>query len=179
MQSAVELAVFVLLRDQGRKRDEPGPDARDRQAHPPSHEVDGFFAELQKPIIRKAAKEHKIYPFLLCGTCVARPNQVWCADITYLPMRRGILYLVAIVDWRTRKALVWRISTTLEAEFRVDSLIEAIRKFGPTDIVNTDQGSQRTLLLGQIDCDDQMPASQCTVQAVSSTIFSANGCGDL
>jgi len=98
----------------------------------------------QKPNTSKAAKGHKIYPYLLRGLRVDRPNQVWCADITYLPMRRGFLYLVAIMDWHTRKVLAWRISNTLEAEFCVDALNEAIHKFGPPEIMNTDQGSQFT-----------------------------------
>jgi putative transposase len=72
---------------------------------------------------------------------VDRPNQVWCADITYLPMRRGFLYLVAIMDWFTRKVLAWRISNTLEADFCVEALNEAVHKFGPPEIMNTDQGS--------------------------------------
>ncbi len=68
----------------------------------------------QKPDTSKPAKGHKTYPYLLGGLCVKRPNQAWCADITYLPMRRGFLYLVAIMDWFTRKVLAWRISNTLE-----------------------------------------------------------------
>ncbi len=71
-------------------------------------------------------------------------NQVWCADITYLPMRRGFLYLVAIMEWHTRKVLAWRILNTLEAEFCVDALNEAIHTFGSPEIMNTDQGSQFT-----------------------------------
>ena len=71
----------------------------------------------QKPDTSKPAKGHKTYPYLLGGLRVERPNQVWCADITYLPMRRGFLYLVAIMDWFTRKVLAWRISNTLEADF--------------------------------------------------------------
>ena len=72
------------------------------------------------------------------------PNQVWCADITYLPMRRGFLYLVAIMDWHTRKVLAWRISNTLEADFCVEALNEAIHRFGHAGIMNTDHGSQFT-----------------------------------
>jgi putative transposase len=75
---------------------------------------------------------------------VERPNQVWCADITYLPMRRGFLYLVAIMDWHTRKVLAWRLSNTMEAEFCVEALTEAIQRFGVPEIMNTDQGSQFT-----------------------------------
>ncbi|MFZ0098624.1 MAG: DDE-type integrase/transposase/recombinase, partial [Gemmobacter sp.] len=96
----------------------------------------------QRPDTSKPAKGHKTYPYLLGGLRVERPNQVWCADITYLPMRRGFLYLVAIMDWHTRKVLAWRISNTLEADFCVEALNEAIHKFGPPEIMNTDQGSQ-------------------------------------
>ncbi|MFC4215412.1 IS3 family transposase [Pseudophaeobacter arcticus] len=104
----------------------------------------GLMPIYQKPNTSKAAKGHKTYPYLLRGLRVERPNQVWCADITYLPMRRGFLYLVAIMDWRTRKVLAWRISNTLEAEFCVEALNEAIARFGPPEIMNTDQGSQFT-----------------------------------
>ena len=98
----------------------------------------------QKPNTNKPAKGHKIYPYLLAGLRIDRSNQVWCADITYLPMRRGFLYLVAIMDWFTRKVPAWRISNTLEAEFCLEALNEAINKFGPPEIMNTDQGSQFT-----------------------------------
>jgi putative transposase len=98
----------------------------------------------QKPDTSRPAKEHKTYPDLLGGLRVERPNQVWCADITYLPMRKGFLYLVAIMDWHTRKVRAWRISNTLEADFCVEALNEAIHKFGPPEIMNTDQGSQFT-----------------------------------
>nr|WP_168733159.1 IS3 family transposase [Thalassobius vesicularis] len=84
------------------------------------------------------------WPYLLRGLRVTRPNQVWAADITYLPMRRGFLYLVAIMDWHTRKVLAWWISNTLETDFCVDALYEAIHRFGPPEIMNTDQGSQFT-----------------------------------
>ena len=98
----------------------------------------------QKPNTSKAAKGHRIYPYLLGGLRVERPNQVRCADITYLPMHRGFLYLVAIMDWFTRKVLGWRISNTLEVDFCVEALNEAIHRFGPPEIMNTDQGSQFT-----------------------------------
>lgn len=104
----------------------------------------GLMPIYQKPNTSKAAKGRKIYPYLLRGLRVDRPNQVWCADITYLPMRRGFLYLVAVMDWHTCKVLAWRISNTLEAEFCVDALREAIHKFGPPEIMNADQGSQFT-----------------------------------
>jgi len=104
----------------------------------------GLMPISQKPNTSRPTKGHKVYPYLLRGLRVDRPNQVWCADITYLPMRRGFLYLVAIMDWHTRKVLAWRISNTLEAEFCVEALNEAIYKFGPPEIMNTDQGSQFT-----------------------------------
>ena len=104
----------------------------------------GLMPIYQKPNTSKSAKGHKIYPYLLRSLRVNRPNQVWAADITYLPMRRGFLYLVAIMDWHTRKVLAWRISNTLEADFCVEALNEAIHRFGPPEIMNTDQGSQFT-----------------------------------
>ncbi|MEI4493435.1 IS3 family transposase [Mameliella alba] len=104
----------------------------------------GLMPIYQKPNTSRQAKGHKTYPYLLRGLRVDRPNQVWCSDITYLPMRRGFLYLVAIMDWHTRKVLSWRISNTLEADFCVEALNEAIHKFGPPEIMNTDQGAQFT-----------------------------------
>ena len=85
----------------------------------------GLMPIYQKPNTSKPAKDHKTYPYLLRGLRTDRPNQVWCADITYPPMRRGFLYLVAIMDWATRKVLAWRISNTLEADFCVEALDEA------------------------------------------------------
>jgi len=104
----------------------------------------GLMPIYQKPNTSKPAKGHKTYPYLLRGLRIERPNQVWCADITYLPMKRGFLYLIAIMDWHTRKVLAWRISNTYEAEFCVEALNEAIHRFGPPEIMNTDQGSQFT-----------------------------------
>lgn len=104
----------------------------------------GLMPIYQKPNTSKAAKVDKIYPYLLRGLRMDRPNQVRCADITYLPMRRGFLYLVSIMDWDARKVLAWRIPNTLEAKFCVDALNEAIHKFGLPQIMNTDQGSQFT-----------------------------------
>ncbi|WP_290888516.1 IS3 family transposase [Hoeflea sp.] len=106
----------------------------------------GLMPIYQKPNTSRPAKGHKTYPYLLKGLRVDRPNQVWCSDITYLPMRRGFLYLVAIMDWHTRKVLAWRVSNTLEADFCVEALNEAIDKFGQPEIMNTDQGSQFTSL---------------------------------
>lgn len=104
----------------------------------------GLMPIYQKPNTSRPAKGHRTWPYLLKGLRVERPNQVWAADITYLPMRRGFLYLVAIMDWHTRKVLSWRISNTLEADFCVEALNEAVHKFGLPGIMNTDQGSQFT-----------------------------------
>ena len=98
----------------------------------------------QKPDTSRPAKGQKTYPYLLGGLSMDRPNHVWCADITYLSMRRGFLYLVAIMDWFNRNVLAWRVSNTLEADFCVDALNEALHRFGSPEIMNTDQGSQFT-----------------------------------
>ena len=87
---------------------------------------------------------HRIYPYLLREMVVDRPNRVWCADITYIPMRRGFLYLVAVMDWSTRKVLSWRVSNTMDVEFCIEALEEALARFGRPDIFNSDQGSQFT-----------------------------------
>lgn len=88
--------------------------------------------------------EHKIYPYLLRGMAIERPNQVWAADVTYLPMAHGFMYLVAIMDWATRKVLSWRISNTMDTTFCAEALQEALRRYGTPEIFNTDQGSQFT-----------------------------------
>lgn len=97
-----------------------------------------------KPGTSKPAPQHPVYPYLLRGLTIARPNQVWASDITYIPMARGFAYLVAIIDWYSRRVLAWRLSGTLETGFCVEALKEAIRRFGKPEIFNTDQGSQFT-----------------------------------
>ena len=87
---------------------------------------------------------HRIYPYLLRGLAITRPNQVWCADTTYIPMARGFCYLVAIMDWATRAVLSWRLATTMEADSCVEALEEAIARYGAPQIFNTDQGAQFT-----------------------------------
>jgi putative transposase len=104
----------------------------------------GLMPIYQVPNTSKPAKGHKTYPYLLRGLRVERPGQVWCADITYIPMKRGVLYLVAILDWYTRKVLAWRISNTQEADVCVEALNEAVHRFGAPGIMNTDQGAQFT-----------------------------------
>jgi putative transposase len=89
-------------------------------------------------------REHRVWPYLLRGMVIDRPNQVWCTDITYIPMRRGFLYLVAVMDWATRKVLSWRVSNTMDVEFCIEALEEALTRFGQPEIFNSDQGSQFT-----------------------------------
>ena len=104
----------------------------------------GLMAIYQKPRTSQPHPEHKIYPYLLRGLAIKRPDQVWCADITYIRMRRGFLYLVAIMDWHSRAVLSWRLSNTLDANFCVAALEEAMSRYGMPEIFNTDQGSQFT-----------------------------------
>jgi len=104
----------------------------------------GLQAIYQAPRTSDPHPEHKIYPYLLKGLSITRPNHVWCADITYIPMRRGFLYLVAIMDWATRKVLSWKLSNTMDADFCVKALEEALARYGRPKIFNTDQGSQFT-----------------------------------
>ena len=103
----------------------------------------GIKAIYRRPRTSTPAPGHKTYPYLLGGMEITRPNQVWAADITYIPMARGFLYLVVIMDWYSRYVLSWRLSNTLDAGFCVDALEEALRK-GRPDICNTDQGAQFT-----------------------------------
>ncbi len=104
----------------------------------------GLEALYQKPNTSKPHPEHKVYPYLLRNLVIDRPNQVWCADITYIPVKRGFLYLVAIMDWHSRKVLAWRLSNSMDASFCVEALEDALRKYPKPEIFNTDQGSQFT-----------------------------------
>ena len=104
----------------------------------------GLWAVTPRPDTSRPHPAHKIYPYLLRELAIERPNHVWASDITYIPMRRGFLYLVAILDWATRKVLAWRLSNTLTSDFCVAALNEALARYGPPEIFNTDQGSQFT-----------------------------------
>jgi putative transposase len=104
----------------------------------------GIEAIYRKPNTSKPAPGHKIYPYLLRGMRIERPNQVWAMDITYVPMARGFVYLVAVLDWFSRRVLSWRVSISMEAAFCVEALEEAIVRHGRPEICNTDQGSQFT-----------------------------------
>ncbi len=103
----------------------------------------GLTAIYRRPRTSKPEPGYKVYPYLLSGMEIARPNQVWAADITYIPMARGFLYLVAIMDWYSRHVVAWRLSNTLNADFCVEALEEALGK-GKPEVFNTDQGSQFT-----------------------------------
>jgi putative transposase len=98
----------------------------------------------RRPNTSKPAPGHRIYPYLLRGMAITRPNQVWAMDITYIPMARGFVYLAAVVDWFSRRVLSWRLSITMDTSFCIEALEEAIEKYGRPEIFNTDQGSQFT-----------------------------------
>ena len=123
----------------------------------------------------RPAAGHKIYPYLLHKLVIDRPNQVWATDITYIPMARGFVYLAAVIDWFTRRVLAWRLSITMEADFCIEAVEEALAKNGKPDIFNTDQGSQFTslpftgLLLKQgiaISMDGRVPGATMFLSSV-------------
>jgi len=104
----------------------------------------GIESLAPKPGTSKRQPKHPVYPYLLRGMTIDKPNQVWATDITYIPMQRGFMYLIAIMDWATRKVLSWRLSNTLDTSFCVEALKEALFKYGAPEIFNTDQGCQFT-----------------------------------
>ncbi len=104
----------------------------------------GIESTAPKPNTSKPAPEHAVYPYLLRNVTVSRVNQVWASDITYIPMARGFVYLVAVIDWYSRRVLAWRLSNTLETTFCVEAVNEAVARYGCPEIFNTDQGSQFT-----------------------------------
>lgn len=106
----------------------------------------GLTAVYPRPRISKPHPDHQVYPYLLKGMTIDHPNQVWAADITYLPMRHGFMYLVAVMDWHSRRVLSWRLSNTLETDFCLAALEDAVKNHGTPDIFNTDQGTQFTSL---------------------------------
>jgi putative transposase len=104
----------------------------------------GIAAIYRRPNTSKPAPGHKIYPYLLRGLKVERPNQVWAMDITYIPMARGFVYLAAVIDWFSRRVLSWRLSITMDVDFCLEAVEEALARYGRPEIFNTDQGSQFT-----------------------------------
>jgi putative transposase len=106
--------------------------------------VMGLESVAPKPSTSKPAPDHPVYPYLLRNLTISKPDQVWATDITYIPMARGFAYLVAIIDWFSRRVLAWRLSNSLETTFCIEALREALQRFGTPEIFNTDQGSQFT-----------------------------------
>jgi len=104
----------------------------------------GIEALYQRPRTTRPHPGHTVFPYLLRDRAITAPNQVWAMDITYIPMRRGFVYLVAVLDWATRRVLAWRLSNTMTVDFCLDAFEAAIQDFGPPGILNTDQGSQFT-----------------------------------
>ena len=104
----------------------------------------GIEALYRKPRTTKPGPGHKIYPYLLRNLKIDRPNQAWAMDITYIPMARGFVYLVAVLDWYTRRVLSWKVSITMDVHFCLEAVEEAIERYGTPEIMNTDQGSQFT-----------------------------------
>ena len=104
----------------------------------------GIEALYRKPNTSRRRPGHTVYPYLLRGFEVSRPNQVWAMDITYIPMARGFVYLAAVMDWHSRKVLAWRVSVTMDTDFCVEALEESLGRHGAPEIFNTDQGSQFT-----------------------------------
>jgi putative transposase len=101
-------------------------------------------AVYRRPHTSKPADGHKVFPYLLRGMAIERPNQAWAMDITYIPMARGFVYLAAVMDWFSRRVLAWRVSITMEIDFCLDAVDEALVRYGRPEIFNTDQGSQFT-----------------------------------
>ena len=136
-------AVLRLAPDGG-VVDDAGP-CRQSQTGPTPDAAAGTGGDLSSARTRaKRQQEHEIYPYLLGGIAIERVNQVWCSDVIYIPMAKGFLYLVVIMDWVSRAVLAWRLSNTLGADFCVDALEEALARYGRPEIFNTDQGSQFT-----------------------------------
>ena len=104
----------------------------------------GITAIYPKKSTSKPHPDHRVFPYLLRGLTIDRPNQVWCSDITYIPMAHGFLYLVAVMDWHSRKVLAWKVSNSLDDRFCVEALQEALDVYGTPEVFNTDQGSQFT-----------------------------------
>ena len=137
----------------------------------------GLSPIYQRPRTTVPHPMHQIYPYLLREMLIDRPNQVWCADITYIPMRRGFLYLVAVMDWSTRRVLSWRVSNTMDVEFCIEALEEALARFGSPEIFNTDQGSQPGFnQSSQRSCELAASVRQMLLQGFSSQAFCEASC---
>ena len=135
----------------------------------------GLTPIYQRPRTSDPHPQHRVYPYLLRKLVIERPNHVWCADVTYIPMRRGFLYLVAIMDWATRKVLAWRLSNTMDAGFCIAALEEALAQFGKPEIFNTDQGSQFTSLT--VSRPPSTSRFTITLSPSTSTVLAKVPCG--
>ena len=137
----------------------------------------GIEALYRRPRTTKPEPGHKIYPYLLRGMEIVRPNQVWAMDITYIPMARGYVYLAVVLDWFSRRVLSWRVSITMEAAFCVETLADALALHGKPDIFNTDQGSQFPARRSPACSPTTALLSAWTARAPGGTTCSSNACG--
>ena len=137
----------------------------------------GIEALYRRPRTTKPEPGHKIYPYLLRGVEITRPNQVWAMDITYIPMARGFVYLAVVLDWFSRRVLSWRVSITMEAAFCVETLEDALARHGKPEIFNTDQGSQFTGTAFTGVLPTTTLRSAWTARAPGGTTSSSSGCG--
>jgi putative transposase len=137
----------------------------------------GIAALGPKPRTSKPAPGHKIFPYLLRGMSIDRPNQVWAADITYIPIGRGFLYLLAVMDWASRAVLSWQLSNTMDVSLCVSALEEALARFGKPEIFNTDQGSQFPAWPLPARSNEPTSKSRWTVAAAGWTTCSSSACG--
>ena len=139
----------------------------------------GLEALYPRPRTSRAGQGHTVYPYLLREFTVERPNQVWAADICSLPMARGFLYLVAVMDWYSRKVLAWRLSNTLNGDFCVEAVEDALAHFGSPEIFNTDQGHSSPARRSSTCSRAQTSPSAWTARGVGWTTYSWNGCGEV
>ena len=137
----------------------------------------GLCALYPKPRTSQPAVGHTVYPYLLRGLSIERPNQVWATDICYIPMAHGFMYLVAIMDWYSRRVLAWRVSNTFDSDFCVEALEDALTRYGPPEIFNTDQGAQFTSQAFTTVLKTHAVAISMDGKAVGSTMYSSSGSG--
>jgi len=137
----------------------------------------GLTPIYQKPRTTIPHPEHRKYKYLLRDLIITRPNHVWCCDITYIPMRRGFLYLVAVMDWATRKVLSWKLSNTMEADFCIEALEEAMARYGKPEIFNTDQAASSPAPVSSTYCSMPGSGSRWTARGAGWTTCSSSGSG--
>lgn len=137
----------------------------------------GIEALYRRPNTSKPAPGHKIYPYLLRKLPITRPNQVWAMDITYIPMARGFIYLAAVLDWFTRRVLAWRVSITLEADFCIEAVEEALARHGTPEIFNTDRAASSPRPSSSRCWPPARSRSAWTARAPGATMSSSSACG--